>query len=142
MAKSSKPSRSPKRAPAARSSDARLRRALRAAVRAAEGKKAVDPVLLDLRRQADFCDYFLICHGNNPHQIEAIAEAIELRLKEQGLRPLQREGARQAEWVALDYMDFMVHIFTPRTRHFYDLERLWSGAPRVRLDTRSRERQA
>ncbi|MGH9475563.1 MAG: ribosome silencing factor [Terriglobales bacterium] len=121
--------------PASRSktTDARLRRLLRAAAAASASKKALDPVLLDLRKQADFCDYFLICHGNNPQQIQAIAAAIEQRLEAEGMRAVQREGTRQGEWVALDYMDFMVHIFSPRTRRFYDLERLWSGAPQVAL---------
>lgn len=130
MAKAKKP---------ARPSDAKLRRLLRAAAEAAAGKKALDPVLLDLRHQADFCDYFLICHGNNPQQIQAIAEAIEERLEAEGLRPLQREGKRQGEWMALDYMDFMVHVFSPRTRRFYDLERLWSGAPHVALAAGSKK---
>ncbi|MGH9413983.1 MAG: ribosome silencing factor [Terriglobales bacterium] len=121
-----------------KTSDAKLRRVLRAAAEAALSKKALDPVLLDLRKQADFCDYFLICHGSNPHQIEAISEAVEQQLERDGFRPAQREGKRQAEWVALDYMDFMVHVFSPRARRFYDLERLWSGAPQVPLTPRRR----
>ncbi|TAN23463.1 MAG: ribosome silencing factor [Acidobacteria bacterium] len=125
-----------------KTSDTKLRRALRAAANAAADKKALDLVLLDLRQQADFCDYFLICHGTNPHQMEAIADAVEERLEQEGFRPAQREGKRQGEWLALDYVDFMVHIFSPRTRRFYDLERLWSGAPHVSLTPRPRHGQA
>ncbi len=111
-----------------------VRRQLREAARAALGKKAQDLVILDVRKLADFCDYFLLCHGTNPHQIQAIAEAIELQLERQaGLSALQREGGRDGEWVVLDYMHFLVHVFSPRTRAFYDLERLWGAAPRLPL---------
>ncbi len=115
-------------------SDAAIRRQLRAAAQAAMSKKAHDPVLLDVRKLAAFCDYFLICHGNQPVQMQAIADAIELRLEKSfQLRPAHREGGREAEWLVLDYLDFMVHIFSPKTRKFYGLERLWGGAPQVRL---------
>ncbi|MGH9518972.1 MAG: ribosome silencing factor [Terriglobales bacterium] len=115
-------------------SDPQVRRQLRAAVLAAGAKKAQDPVLLDLRERADFCDYFFLCHGANPAQIQAIAEAVEERLvQEFRLQPAHREGAREGEWRVLDYLDFIVHIFSTRSRRFYDLERLWRGAPTLRL---------
>ena len=118
----------------AKASDLQLRRHLRAAATAAAAKKALDPLLLDVRKLADFCDYFLICHGNNPHQIQAIAEAIELKLEQgYGLLPAHREGQRQGEWIVLDYLDFIVHVFSQKNRRFYDLERLWGGAPRLAL---------
>lgn len=126
----------------AKTSDLQLRRWMRAAVAAAVAKKAQDPVILDVRKLAGFCDYFVICHGNNPNQMEAITEAIEERLGQAGLRAAYRDGARQGEWRALDYVDFMVHVFSPRTRRFYDLERLWSGAPRIAAESRRRRPQA
>jgi ribosome-associated protein len=116
------------------SRDPSIRRQLRAAAQAAMSKKAHDPVLLDVRKLAGFCDYFLLCHGNQPVQIQAIADAVETRLEKGfGLRAAHREGGRDAEWLALDYTDFIVHIFSPKTRKFYALERLWSGAPHLRL---------
>ncbi len=116
------------------STDAAIRRQLRAAAQAAMNKKAHDLVLLDVRKLAAFCDYFLVCHGNQPVQMQAIADAIEEQLEAHfGARPAHREGAREAEWVVLDYLDFMVHIFSPKTRKFYGLERLWEGAPHLRL---------
>lgn len=115
-------------------SDPQVRRRLRAAVLAAGAKKAQEPVLLDVRQRADFCDYFFLCHGANPAQIQAIAEAVEDRLgREFKLQPAHREGAREGEWRVLDYLDFIVHIFSARSRRYYDLERLWRGAPRLRL---------
>jgi ribosome-associated protein len=109
-----------------------VRRQLRTAVQAAMAKKAVDPVILDLRQVADFCDYFVICGGSNPHQVEAIAEAIELVLtRAEGLQPAHREGGRGGGWVVLDYLDFIVHVFSAEARQFYNLERLWSAAERL-----------
>lgn|SRR5579875_3759263 len=114
--------------------DTQVRRRLREAVQAAASKKAQEPVLLDVRKLAGICDYFFLCHGANPPQIQAIAEAIELRLKKNyGLLPAHREGGRDGEWLVLDYLDFIVHIFSLKTRRFYDLERLWRGAPRLAL---------
>lgn len=95
-------------------------------------KKAVDPVILDLRRVADFCDYFVICSGTNSHQVQAIADAVELVLERtENLHPSNREGGRGGEWIVLDYLDFIVHVFSPKARNFYSLERLWSAALRV-----------
>lgn len=105
-------------------------RALALAFRAAADKKAQDPVLLDVRDMGGFTDAFLICHGLNPRQVEAIAEGIEEKLNQElGMRPAAREAG--AEWRVLDYLDFVVHVFSPTAREFYALERLWHRAPRL-----------
>lgn len=106
---------------------------LLAAVEAARGKKASDVVLLDLRKAGAFTDYFLVCTGANARQVHAIADAIEEALKSARLRPAHVEGHKRAEWVLLDYFDFIVHVFSPTARAFYSLERLWGNAERVDL---------
>jgi ribosome-associated protein len=78
-----------------------------------------------------FTDYFVICSGSNPRQIQAISDEVEERLSKRGLEPLHIEGYNQAEWVLLDYVDFVVHVFSDKARHFYDLERLWKSAKRL-----------
>src|SRR5689334_3839837 len=103
------------------------------AVRAAEDKKAVDLVVLDLRKAAGFTDYFLICSGGNARQIRAIADAILEGLAVDGAKPAHVEGYDRAEWILLDYFDFVVHIFAPETRAFYGLQRLWGNAERVEV---------
>jgi len=105
--------------------------ALQAALAAALDKKAIDPVVLDLRKASAFTDFFLICTGANARQVKAIADAVEESLRKTGLRPTLVEGVERAEWVLIDYFDFVVHVFTPSTRTFYDLERLWGDAERV-----------
>jgi ribosome-associated protein len=101
------------------------------AVRAAEGKKAEDVLVLDLRKAAGFTDYFVLCSGTNPRQVRAIADAIIEVLEADGARPAHVEGYERSEWVLLDYFDFIVHIFAPETRLFYGLERLWGNAERI-----------
>lgn len=110
-----------------------LEPALQLAVKAALDKKAEDAVLLDLRRAAAFTDYFLLLSGTNPKQLVAMADAVLESLKAAGRRPDHVEGYPRQEWILLDYGTFVVHIFTPRTRGFYDLERLWGAATRVEL---------
>jgi ribosome-associated protein len=78
-----------------------------------------------------FTDYFVLCSGTNPRQVQAIADEVELRLKKAGLRPTHVEGYSQAEWVLVDYVDFVVHVFSEKARKFYDLERLWKSARRL-----------
>jgi ribosome-associated protein len=78
-----------------------------------------------------FTDYFVICTGRNPRQIQAIADEIELRLKKGGVRANQVEGYNQADWVLVDYVDFVVHVFSEASRKFYDLERLWKSARKI-----------
>ena len=75
-----------------------------------------------------FTDYFVVCSGTNPRQIQAIADEVELRLKKAGMHPTNIEGYKLAEWVLLDYVDFVVHVFSEKARQYYDLERLWKSA--------------
>lgn len=98
------------------------------AVRAAQEKKAADLVLLDLQKVASFTDYFLLCTGTSARQVQAISDSVEEQLGRDGLRPAHVEGYREGEWVLLDYLDFVVHVFSPRSRAYYDLERLWRRA--------------
>jgi ribosome-associated protein len=104
-----------------------------AAVRAAEDKQARDIRVLDLREITSFADYFVICSGANPRQIQAISDEIELRLKKLGERPNSIEGYENAEWILMDYGDYLVHIFSQKARVYYDLERLWRDAKTVDL---------
>jgi len=103
------------------------------AILAAEDKKAIELVVLDLRKASGFTDFFLICSGSNPRQIRAIADAIMEALAAQGVKPAHIEGYDRSEWILLDYFDFIVHIFAPETRLFYGLERLWGSAERIEL---------
>jgi ribosome-associated protein len=103
-------------------------------VEAALDKKAEDLVVLDLRKLSDVTDHFVICHGNSDRQVLAIADSIEERLRRGlGVRPAHVEGRRLAEWVLMDYIDFVVHVFVEERRNFYRIERLWGDAPRVDL---------
>lgn len=104
---------------------------IRRAIHAAQEKKAADLVLLDLRAVASFTDYFLLCSGFSTRQVQAIADAVEEQLGRVGVTPLHVEGYEFAEWVLLDYLDFVVHIFSERARAYYDLERLWRSARRI-----------
>jgi len=102
-------------------------------VRAAEAtldKKAESVVVLDLRKGDAFTDFFLIASAANQKQIVAVADAVMEALRALGVRPNHIEGYPRQEWVLLDYTDFVVHVFTPSMRSFYDLERLWGGAAR------------
>ena len=103
------------------------------AVRAAEDKKAVDLTVLDLRKAAGFTDYFVICSGANPRQVQAISDAVEEALKLQQQRPTHVEGYARPEWVLIDYFDFVVHIFSRHARDFYGLDRLWGNAARTEI---------
>ncbi len=98
----------------------------------AADRKALDIVSLDLRGMAGFADYFVICTGRTDRQTRAIHDGIHLGLKTQhGLLPRQAEGVSEGRWILLDYLDVVVHIFTPETRDFYRLEQLWGEAPAV-----------
>ena len=112
------------------------------AVRAAEDKKAQDIVLLDLRKAAGFTDHFLICSGSNPRQIRAIADGVMEALAPESGKPAHIEGYDRAEWILLDYFDFVVHVFAPETRAFYGLERLWGSAERLAIAAGSAAREA
>ncbi len=104
------------------------------AVRACQDKKAADISILRLDEQASgFTDYFVVCSGANPRQVQAIADEVDEKLSATGVEPAHREGYNQAGWVLLDYVDFVVHIFSESARKFYDLERLWKTAARLQL---------
>ena len=110
----------------------KLPKSVAGAVQAALDKKAVDVVVLDLRKADGFTDYFVICTGTNPRQINAIAGGVEDTLqKDFGERPTLAEGVHKSEWILLDYFNFIVHVFSRECRAFYDLERLWGNAERV-----------
>ena len=98
------------------------------AVRAAEAKKALDVRVFDLREVTSFCDYFVIASGTNPKQVQAIAEEVDIQLKKINERANAVEGFDNAEWILADYGDFIVHVFSEKSREFYDLERLWRAA--------------
>ncbi|HEY4239566.1 MAG TPA: ribosome silencing factor [Kofleriaceae bacterium] len=97
-------------------------------------KKALEPVLLDVRTLCSFCSYQLVLSGRSDRQVDAIADAISAGLKQDGLRPIGSEGARTGQWALLDYGDFIVHVFLHSAREHYDLEGLWNDAPRVPIE--------
>ena len=109
-----------------------LKQQIAAAIQACLEKKAEELSILEMEKGSGaFTDYFVLCSGTNPRQIQAISDEVELRLKGAGLRPTHIEGYNQAEWVLLDYVDFVVHVFSEKARKFYDLERLWKSAKRL-----------
>lgn len=103
------------------------------ALQAASDKKALDLVVLDLRQIATFTDYFVIVTGTNERQVQAISDEVFERLKKAGVPAARVEGYKSAEWILLDYGDFIVHVFAEEARKFYDLERLWRESKRVEL---------
>lgn len=112
-------------------------------VGAALDKKAEDVLVLDLRGLCQFTDYFVICHGSTSRQVSAIADEVEKRLLEaEHGKPKHVEGRRVGDWILMDFIDVVVHVFVDEKREFYGLERLWGDAPRVALagtmDERSR----
>jgi ribosome-associated protein len=109
-----------------------LKRQIAEAMAACQDKKAESVAILEMEKESNaFTDYFLICSGINPRQVQAIADEVEERLEKMGQRVTHKEGYNQAEWVLLDYVDFVVHIFSERARQYYDLERLWKTAKRL-----------
>lgn len=115
------------------------------AAEAASSKKAERIVILDVSQLLVITDHFLVCNGNNERQVRTIADEVERRLRESsGTKPFRREGQREGRWILLDYVDFVVHVFGPEERDYYDLERLWADAPRVPFhdasDTQREER--
>ena len=101
--------------------------------RAAQDHKAVDLVILEVKNLSSFTDYFVICSGNSDRQVQAIAAHLEEKLGQGGIHPLSIEGKREGRWILLDYGDVVIHVFYQPVREFYDLERLWSDAPRIEL---------
>ena len=101
------------------------------AAEAASAKQAHDVVVLDVSEPLVISDYFVICSASNDRQVRAIAEEVERACQVAGARPLRREGERDARWILLDFIDFVVHVFLQEAREYYDLERLWRDAPVV-----------
>jgi ribosome-associated protein len=122
-----------------------LKRQVAEAISACQEKKAEEITILELEKGSGaFTDYFVVCSGTNPRQIQAISDEVEERLEKAGLRPTHVEGYKQAEWVLLDYVNFVVHVFSEKARRYYDLERLWKSAkhldPALLKAARSRSR--
>ncbi len=110
---------------------------VREAVAAADDRKAVDLKVLHLQKVSDFTDYFVICGGTSERQVQAIADAVQERLREHRVRPLHVEGYNRGQWVLLDYGDLVVHVFQEEPRRHYALERLWSDAPDLTAEFRA-----
>ncbi len=109
-----------------------LKQQVAEAIQACLDKKAEELSILEMEKGSGaFTDYFVLCSGTNPRQVQAIADEVELRLKATGLRPAHVEGYKQAEWILVDYVDFVVHVFSEKARKYYDLERLWKTAKRL-----------
>ena len=106
---------------------------IKTAIHAAAEKKALDIAVLDLREIASFTDYFVILSGTNERQVQAISDGVVDTLKKAGSPAARVEGYNTAEWILLDYGDFVVHVFDDKARKFYDLERLWRESKRVPL---------
>ena len=104
------------------------------AVKAVLDKKAVNVVVLDLRHTPAFTDFFVLCSGQNARQVKAIADNVEEVLRAAKVRPAHIEGYDRSEWVLMDFFNFIVHVFSPQTREFYALERLWGDAERIEID--------
>jgi ribosome-associated protein len=117
----------------AKSGRKRLPAEVSRAVRAALDKKAADVVVLDLRKSPAFADFFVVCSGQNARQVKAIADSVEDVMRDAGARPAHVEGYNRAEWILMDYFTMIVHVFTPHTRDFYGLERLWGDAERIEM---------
>lgn len=108
------------------------------AVRAALDKKAADVVVLDLRSTSAFTDFFVLCSGTSQRQVKAIADAVEEALRAAKVRPAHVEGYDRADWILMDFFTFIVHVFTPQTRTFYSLERLWGDAEKIEVSDEPR----
>jgi len=100
-----------------------------AVVERAADRKALDIVQLDLRGMIGYADYFVICSGRTDRQTRAIHDAIHEGMKARGILPRRVEGLTEARWILMDYLDVVVHVFTPDTREYYRLEQLWGEAP-------------
>jgi len=112
-----------------------LKRQVAEAIVACREKKADEITVLEMEKDSGaFTDYFVVCSGTNPRQIQAISDEVEGRLQKAGLDPTHIEGYSQAEWVLLYYVDFLVHVFSEKARRYYDLERLWKSAKKMEAD--------
>jgi ribosome-associated protein len=98
-----------------------------AAARAADDQKAIDVTVMDMRDTLSITDFFVIASGRNERQVRRVQESVEERLREDGIKPVRREGVRFGRWILLDYIDVVIHVFMEEDRAFYDLERLWGN---------------
>lgn len=120
-----------------------LKQQVSQAINACVEKKAEDVAILEMEKDSGaFTDYFVVCSGTNPRQIQAISDEVEQRLEKFGLHPAHVEGYKQAEWVLLDYVDFVVHVFSQKARQYYSLERLWKAARRLEPSELTRRTRA
>ena len=108
-----------------------LPRELKISIEASKAKKGEDLIVLDLRGISSFTDFFVIMHGNSPRQNIALYESIEQELKKENIKPLSIEGKKHAEWVLMDYGNFIVHVFSRKAREYYSLEKLWGDASKL-----------
>jgi len=108
-----------------------LPREVRLAVEACLAKKAEELCVLDLSELCSFTDYFLVMHGNSSRQNAAIVDGVEVEMKTAGLRPLSLEGRETGDWILIDFGSFVVHVFSPKAREHFSLEKLWGDAPRL-----------
>ena len=122
-----------KKAETTRKKNRKLPAEVSKAVRAALDKKAADVVVLDLRNTSAFTDFFVLCSGTSQRQVKAIADSVEETLRAAKVRPAHVEGYDRADWVLMDFFTFIVHVFTPQTRTFYSLERLWGDAEKIEV---------
>lgn len=105
----------------------------RLAAKLARDKKAEDLVILDMRKVANLCDYFVICSGNSEKQVESIADAVEEGFLKKKIKAMGSDGRKNGLWTLLDYGDVVIHVFYKEVREYYNLERLWIDAKRVRI---------
>lgn len=113
--------------------------ALKIALKAADDKKGHDLIALDISQIASFASYFILCTGDSSRQMQAIADEVEQRLRACGIRPSHVEGYRNAEWILMDYLDLVVHIFSKSARAYYDLERLWRDGEKLDINSLLKE---
>lgn len=107
---------------------------MKTAVKAADGRKAIDIKVIHVEELTTLCDYFIICSGTSTPHMNAIYEEIDMKLSEAGIKPAAREGLGNPGWVLLDYGDVIVHIFNENSREFYSIERLWSDAQEINVE--------
>ena len=106
---------------------------IQVAVSAAQEKKAEDVLILSLAAISSFTDYFVIMHGHSGRQLNALCDGIERSLRKERVKPLSIEGQKNAEWILMDYGNFIIHIFTKEKRDYYSLERLWADVPKLNI---------
>lgn len=110
------------------------------AARTADEDNCEEIALLDLRGLSPVCDFFVIATGTSDRQMRAVADHIETAARQHGERPYRTSGLTEGQWIVLDYVDVVVHLFDPEHRRYYDLEMLWGDAPRVKWEKRARKK--